>query len=246
MSPSTDMPGLGLETTLQLDPFQCSASVKIGDVVLVSDSPTAQMSLAEMTATPWSSLNPRGAPFGVVTVVHWDPFHCSATVFLGKPSTGLDCPTAQTSLVETAATPFKMSPLLAGWGLPGFGLGTTLQAVPFQCSVRVWFTSDDDLAVPTAQPSPAAMAAAPFKVPSPEGVVSTLQVGGVLAGRDAADLTGAGEAGAPTATGAGAALACGDAAGLTGGGKAGALTATGAGAALLIPTTAPLTGLTGD
>src|SRR3989442_7358360 len=45
---------LGLDTTLQLVPFQCRVSVC--SIPLVSENPTAQTSLAETLATPLSSL----------------------------------------------------------------------------------------------------------------------------------------------------------------------------------------------
>src|SRR6516164_405299 len=64
-------------------------------------------------------------PAGVVTMVQLLPFQCS----VNGPSSW--CPTAHTSLAETPAT--APSPLLpCGFGL---GLGTTLQAVPSQCSI---------------------------------------------------------------------------------------------------------------
>src|SRR6516225_4471994 len=64
-------------------------------------------------------------PAGVVTMVQFLPFQCS----VNGPSSW--CPTAHTSPAETAATATR--PLLP-CGL-GLGLGTTLQAVPFQCSI---------------------------------------------------------------------------------------------------------------
>src|SRR5260370_15035164 len=75
-------------------------------------------------------------------------------------------PTAQTSLVETAATPRRLS------FAPALGLGTTLQALPFQCSVSVCW-----LASPTAQTSLAEMVVTPlssFCDPGP-GLGTTLQ-----------------------------------------------------------------------
>src|SRR5439155_5645574 len=61
-------------------------------------------------------------------------------------------PTAQTSLADTAVTPVrKLFPFVVG---NGFGLGTRLHEVPFQCSVSVWLpfgpaahTSEEEIAV---------------------------------------------------------------------------------------------------
>jgi hypothetical protein len=63
-------------------------------------------------------------------------------------------PTAYTPLAERAATPVR-----PGYP-PGVGLGTTLHAVPFQCSVRVPPPSGDvaPICLPTAQASAGEMA----------------------------------------------------------------------------------------
>src|SRR2546427_599658 len=72
-------------------------------------------------------------------------------------------PTAQTSLGETAVTPvMKLFPLVVG---KGFGLGTTLQEVPFQCSVSVAVVPPT---APTAQASPGEIAATPRRSLRPE------------------------------------------------------------------------------
>src|SRR6516162_11468337 len=64
-------------------------------------------------------------PSGGATMAHFEPFQCSRNV----PRSW--CPVAQTSLADTAATAPR--PLLpCGFGL---GLGTTVQAVPSQCSI---------------------------------------------------------------------------------------------------------------
>jgi hypothetical protein len=66
-------------------------------------------------------------------------------------------PTAQTSSVVTAATPHRS---LSCDEPPGLGLGTTVQAVPFQCSISVWSSRPPSwfLYRPTAQTSLAATA----------------------------------------------------------------------------------------
>ena len=124
---SPPAPGFGLETMLQLVPFQCSISVC--SLPLVLESPTAHTSVGETAATARSSLD---APLtlGLETTLQVVPFQCSISVCWPVPL--LNCPTAQMSLVETAVTPF--SPLSC---VPTLGLATTLQVVPFQCSMRV-------------------------------------------------------------------------------------------------------------
>ncbi len=57
-------------------------------------------------------------------------------------------PTAQTSVVETAATAKRVL-----FAEPTFGLATTLHAVPFQCSVSVSWRPVASVASPTAQTS---------------------------------------------------------------------------------------------
>src|SRR4029077_7509689 len=85
-------------------------------------------------------------PLGVVTMLHVLPSQCSVN---GPRSW---CPTAQTSLAETAATATREL-LPCGFG---FGLGTTFQLVPSQCSITaVGWAENPPLAtpgpVPTAQ-----------------------------------------------------------------------------------------------
>src|SRR5205809_7232234 len=69
--------------------------------------------------------------FGLGTVLHWTPFQWIKIELPGGP-------TAQTSLVEAAAT--SLSP-------PMPGPGTMLQFAPFQCRIKV---------VPPAPPAPTA------------------------------------------------------------------------------------------
>src|SRR5262249_44039588 len=122
------VPGLGLATTLQLVPFQCSASVCPVPVVL-RNRPTAHTSLAETAAAAARLLNPVLA-LGLGTVLQLVPFQCSISVCVAPLGPGRKSPTAQTSLPETTVTPFSwLFCVLAA------GLGTTLQLVPFQCSM---------------------------------------------------------------------------------------------------------------
>ena len=67
--------GLGLETTLQAVPFHCSITVVVVPVLGSTKSPTAQMSLAETMAMPWSS-----PAAGLETTLQLVPFHCSMRV----------------------------------------------------------------------------------------------------------------------------------------------------------------------
>jgi hypothetical protein len=140
-----EVPGLGLETTLQLVPFQCRVSVCKTPLLELSAYPTAQMSLAEATATEFNwFLNVPG--LGLETTLQLVPFQCSISVWLSL----LAYPTAQTSLAETAATSFRTS------SDPTLGLETTLQLVPFQCSISVCTLSVPPMDIrvcPTAQMS---------------------------------------------------------------------------------------------
>ena len=72
-------------------------------------------------------------------------------------------PTAHTSLADTAVTPFR-----AGSPDARLGLGTMLQAVPFQCSISVWVPE-----YPTAHTSLADIAATPVKLLGPDLGVRT-------------------------------------------------------------------------
>src|SRR5438128_12695314 len=67
---------------------------------------------------------------GPSKTLHAVPFQCSMTVVFDVPVAAK--PTAQTSLVDTPATPLRMF-----CEVLGFGLGTIDQAVPFQCSINV-------------------------------------------------------------------------------------------------------------
>src|SRR5260221_2210117 len=102
------------------------------------------MSLAETAVIPWR----KPTCFGALTRRQLVPFQCSMSGGVAV----LTLPTAQTSVVETAATPRRASFELA------LGLGTTLHAAPFQCSVSVcWLVS------PTAQTSLAETLATPLR-----------------------------------------------------------------------------------
>src|SRR5262249_56183837 len=94
----------GLATMLQAVPFQCSVSVwnTVPALVEIWKSPTAQTSLAEMAVTPlrWLFSVPS---LGLGTIAQFLPFQCSMNVWATKPE--MIDPTAQTSLLATAAIP---------------------------------------------------------------------------------------------------------------------------------------------
>src|SRR5262249_57972698 len=117
-------PGAGLVTMVQLVPFHCSIRVA-GMPLLFRDCPTAQMSLAEMTAAPDRVLNTAVGGLGLGTTAQLVPVHCSIRVPLPLS------PTAHTSLADTAATPLSPAP-----GPAPLGLATMLQAVALPRSVR--------------------------------------------------------------------------------------------------------------
>jgi hypothetical protein len=113
---------LGLATVFHCVPFQRMIKVWRDDVSPLF--PTAHTSLAEAADTPNSALIAPGD--GLVTWLHWVPFHRKIKVLFPAD------PTAHTSLAETDATPLRtLSPV------PTFGLVMALQAVPSQCCISV-------------------------------------------------------------------------------------------------------------
>ena len=108
--------GLGLGTTLQALPFQCSMRV------LLKSLPTAQALVADVAATPSRASVPEG--LGLGTTSQALPFQCSIRVLLvwGDPLT----PTAQALLGDVAAAALRTLSLV-----PRFGLGTTAHVLPF-------------------------------------------------------------------------------------------------------------------
>src|SRR5688572_16308421 len=69
-------------------------------------------------------------------------------------------PTAQTSFAELAATPYgAFSP-----AVPGLGLGTIVQLVPFQCRIKVVWSGPPLVALPTAQTFEEEMASTPLRM----------------------------------------------------------------------------------
>src|SRR5437588_563955 len=150
--PPVPVPTSRLGTTLQLVPFHCSISVSKFSREVLKVNPTAQMSVAVTTATPFRVLLDV-PPLGLETTFHFVPFQRSISVWVSLP----EYPTAQMSVAETTATPFK-----ALSDVPTLGLLTTLQLVPFQCSVSVCPTPPVLPSDPTAQMSVAETTATPI------------------------------------------------------------------------------------
>src|SRR5579859_418052 len=86
----------------------------------------------------------RLATFGLGTRCQAVPFQCSISVCVTLPGPVRIQPTAQASRADVAATPVRKLKCLLS-----VGLGTSFQALPFQCSINVepwpWFDT------PTAQ-----------------------------------------------------------------------------------------------
>src|SRR5215467_9414719 len=109
-----------------------------------------------MAATPSSSLRRAGPPgLGVGTFFQAEPFQCRIRVWKAMPLEY--SPAAQTSPAEVTATLVRK---LLWDALPGLGLGTRFQAVPFQCRIRVWKAVPSEYS-PTAHALPAELAATP-------------------------------------------------------------------------------------
>src|SRR5262249_55623316 len=105
-----------LDTTLQLEPSQCSTRA-----LLCPSFPTAQTSFDEVAVTAY-----RLSAGGLSILVQLLPSQCSIN---DPPAFCL--PTAHTSLLATAATP-------RSWlTFPGETVGTTCQLLPSKCSASV-------------------------------------------------------------------------------------------------------------
>ena len=72
------VPGLGLATTVQAEPFQCSVSPWRVEPMRVY--PTAQTSVGEIAANPTSALLLVPAGFGLGITSQLAPFQCSTSV----------------------------------------------------------------------------------------------------------------------------------------------------------------------
>src|SRR6266568_2678790 len=99
--------GLGLGTTCQVLPSQCSMSVEKGPFVVLLANPAAQTSSAPTTATASRALlTDPGLGMGITC--HPMPSQCSMSVCPvikpRAPGVPPEKPTAQTSFASTAAT----------------------------------------------------------------------------------------------------------------------------------------------
>src|SRR5579871_3881332 len=96
------LPTLGLGTTVQLFPFQCSMRVRAP--MLPGAVPTAQTSAADAAYTAYSE---SPVPlFGLFTIFQEDPFQCSMSVRVLTPEKY--SPTAQALSGEVAVTPYRL------------------------------------------------------------------------------------------------------------------------------------------
>jgi hypothetical protein len=127
--------GLGVGTMDQMLPFHCS--IKVWPVpplwLKLSLKPTVQQSAALRQATP-ERLLVCEVVLGVGTMDQALPFQCSIKVCCREvfPLGTVAVPTAQQSEASTQATPERL--LACGLLL---GVGTTDQALPFQCSATL-------------------------------------------------------------------------------------------------------------
>src|SRR6266704_664488 len=132
----------------------------------LSAAPTIQVLVAELVPTPSSSL--AWPPSGLGMRFQLLPSNCSARVWppllsLKSPAAqmlrSVVEPTAQALLEVRSATPVR------SLGKPGLALGTTVQLVPFQCSVRVCPLLLPVAVVPTDQASAGEVSVTPASVP---------------------------------------------------------------------------------
>src|SRR5690348_3413305 len=121
----------GLLTTFHEVPSQCSISVTVAPFE-PAWNPTANTLFEASAMTPFSALLLVVGSLGVGTTVHLVPSKCIAMV-RKRALHGKVNPTAQTSLLETAATEFSTLPKLPCVQRPGLGLGTVFQLVPSKC-----------------------------------------------------------------------------------------------------------------
>src|SRR5262249_45494781 len=119
----------GVVTTCQVCPFQWAARVEL---IAFKSEPTAHTSVEETADTASKSGIPGAASNGAACQVV--PLKCS-----NRPSAMLlpskAKPTAHRSLAEVPPTAFSSSS--APGPVKGFGLGTTAQDAPVNCSIRV-------------------------------------------------------------------------------------------------------------
>src|SRR5579875_1114441 len=135
-SPKAALDGFGVDWTVQVAPFQCSARFRVfwpGG----SCWPTAVQLVAEAHDTESSSFSADGlwpAGSGVGSMVQVWPFQCSARV---KP-TSWELPLSPTA-VQLDGAGHEMPVSSAPACRPVCGMGWTVQVAPFQCSASGQF-----------------------------------------------------------------------------------------------------------
>ena len=159
------VPGLGLGTIFQAEPFQCIVSVKLLLWVpfAAEKLPTAQMSFADRAEMAPSELLVSVMPAGTTgsgagMMCQAEPSQCSISV---RPVSLR--PTAQAFPLPRLATPnrFDFDPPLTS------GVGTMLQLLPSQCAVSGSVCANPGICLePTAQTSFAAAAETAFSFSS--------------------------------------------------------------------------------
>src|SRR5215469_9435587 len=130
LSAEPGLAGLGVAIPAHLVPFQCRA--RVWDRPPVEVLPTAHAFVAELASTANRGLVVPGC--GLATRAHCRPFQCMISE-VSFPLVAPTLPTAHALLAEVAVTPNSSSLLPAP---PGLGLAPCVQAVPFQCRIRVW------------------------------------------------------------------------------------------------------------
>lgn len=156
-SPVAVPPGLGAVASVQAVPFHCMAwFARVAPSMEADPSlPTAQQLAAEVHEIAVSALKaPRTVPpgSGVAITVQVTPFHCMTSLRVPAPGM-LDAPTAKQSLPEMQVTSVRvlMAPLPV---LPGSGVVTRDQCLPFQCRASLRVAPVVELTkLPTAQQS---------------------------------------------------------------------------------------------
>src|SRR5687768_1257185 len=151
----------GVGNTVNPEPFQCIARARFSatlDAGNSSQSPTNHTSFAETTSMSSTKLPEPPMVTGVDRTVHCEPSQCWTMMCVPTKPSGAWItlpPAAHTSLEETACTLWRSAQPPPGYGL-GLGVGTMVQAEPFQCIARVW-VSDPPLVgtylLPTAHTS---------------------------------------------------------------------------------------------
>src|SRR5580692_5605084 len=145
-------PTFGLGTTFQVLPSQCRINVRSGCLSEFAgvEKPTAQALFGDSASTASSLFVPL-VTFGVATSAHSEPFQCMAKVWPFAPLN----PTAQASLVASADTPRRASPV------GGVRIVVAVHAVPSQCSKRLKPAPAESAKLPTPQMSFAEVEAMP-------------------------------------------------------------------------------------